>query len=201
MKRKSIIRGGGGKYQIEKSEFTFLSLGRVSSIKGQDIALDSFVAISDKYPETKLVFVGRDDYEPDFVNAMKQIVKDNNLESRVIFTGVVERDEVLGWLKYSDIHIIPVRFMNSGAVVVETWASGTPVIQSDAVDPNLVEEGKNGYLFKSENRVELSEKMGRAIHDHSKLGNYAKTGNKLVKEKYTYGYLVNLYETAFHELL
>ncbi|MES9903723.1 MAG: glycosyltransferase family 4 protein [Sedimenticola sp.] len=188
-------------YKIDKNKFTFLSLGRVSSIKGQDIALDSFISTSDRYPETKLVFVGRDDYEPDFVKKMKKKIKENNLESRVIFTGIVERDEVLGWLKYCDIHIIPVRFMNSGAVVVETWASGTPVIQSDAVDPNLVEEGKNGYLFKSEDRAELSDKMEKAIQGRSKLGNFAIRGNILVKEKYTYEYLVNLYEKAFSELI
>ena len=49
--------------------------------------------------------------------------------------------------------------MNSGAVVVETWASYRPVLQSDVVDPNLVVEGENGFLFKSRDINSLAEKM------------------------------------------
>ncbi len=184
------------KYDI-KDEFVFLSLGRISNIKGQDIALKAFVEVADKIPEAKLVYVGRSDYEPDFIAEMRAIIKNHNLDDRVIFTGMVEREEVLGWLKYSDIHVIPVRFMNSGAVVVESWISGTPVLQSDVVDPNLVIEEENGYLFPSENVKVLSEKMVLAVEQKDKLDEMAKKGEKLVREKYTYEYLCSLYESTF----
>ena len=106
----------------------------------------------------------------------------------------VERDEVLGWLRHGDIHIIPVRFMNSGAVVVETWASNTPVIQSDAVDPNLVVDGVNGFSFPSEDVDALVEKMEKAYLSKDNLPRLANEGRKLVDEKFNYDYLINLYE-------
>ena len=123
------------------------------------------------------------------------------LEDRIIFTGMVEREEVLGWLRNADIHVIPVRFMNSGAVVVESWISGIPVIQSDVVDPNLVQERVNGYLFKSEDVDELSEKMKLAYSERSKLKEMAKVGERLVRERYTYEYLSELYETTFSAIV
>ncbi len=184
------------KYDIG-DEFVFLSLGRISNIKGQDLALQAFVNVATKIPEAKLVFVGRSDYEPEFIAKMKALIFENALEERVIFTGMVEREEVLGWLKYSDIHVIPVRFMNSGAVVVESWISGTPVLQSDVVDPNLVIEGSNGYLFPSEDIDTLGEKMILAVKNRDKLDEMAKKGEKLVREKYTYEYLCSLYESTF----
>ena len=68
---------------------------------------------------------------------------------KVIFTGSVSRPEVLGWLKYCDIHVVPVRFMNSGAVIVETWASKNTVIQSDVVEAlNKQNETKNSCNTK-----------------------------------------------------
>ncbi len=126
---------------------------------------------------------------------------DEGLENHVLFTGMVEREEVIGWLRYSDIHVIPVRFMNSGAVVVESWAAGTPVIQSNAVDPNLVVEEENGYLFKTENIEELAEKMNRAIKNREKLDDMSRNGRELVESRYTYEFLTDIYEKSFSEVL
>lgn len=188
------------KYGVGKEDFVFLSLGRVSKIKGQDIALDGFIEVADRLKGSKLVFVGREDYEPELITEMKRKIDVAGLNDRVIFTGMVGREEVLGWLKYSDIHVIPVRFMNSGAVVVESWASGTPVIQSDAVDPNLVEDGKNGYFFKTGDVSGLSGKMERSFVNRDKLSEMAENGRKIVEEKYGYDYLIDLYAQKFEEL-
>ena len=186
---------------ISDDQFVFLSLGRVSEIKGQMIGLQAFIKIADKIPDSMYVFVGRSDYEPGLFEEMKRLVKDNNLEDRVIFTGMVDRWEVLSWLRYSDIHVIPVRFMNSGAVVVESWISGTPVIQSDVVDPNLVVEDKNGYLFESENADMCAEKMLKAYKNKDKLNELASEGEKLVRQKYTYKYLTGLYEKIYEKVM
>jgi glycosyltransferase involved in cell wall biosynthesis len=182
-------------------EFVFLSLGRISNIKGQDLALRAFVKVSKELKDARLVFVGRSDYEPQLLEEMQKLISENNLTERVIFTGMVEREEVLGWLKYSDIHIIPVRFMNSGAVVVESWISGIPVIQSDVVDPNLVVEEVNGYLFESENTDELAAKMLKAYANRAGLKEMAEVGERLVREKYTYDYLCELYESTFSAIV
>lgn len=186
-------------YSITDDDFVFLSLGRVSKIKGQDIALEAFVKVAEKMPDAKLVFVGRYDYDLEIYERMSKLIRDNGLENRVMFTGMVERSEVLGWLRYSDIHIIPVRFMNSGAVVVESWISHTPVLQSDVVDPNLVVEGQTGYLFKSQSAELCAEKMLEAYRNRASLKEMGKAGEKLVLEKYTYEYLTDLYLKAFKE--
>jgi len=188
------------RYGIAEQDFVFLSLGRISAIKGQEIVLNSFIEVAKRHSQAKLVFVGRDDFEPEIANRMKQTIARAGLESNVLFTGVLERHEVLGWLRYSDVHVIPVRFMNSGAVVVESWASNTPVIQSDAVDPNLVQDGINGYLFESENIEQLSKKMDQAIQEREQLQTMAEHGNQLVRARYTYEYLISLYENQFSEL-
>lgn len=189
------------KYKLEKSDFVFLSLGRISKIKGQDLALEAFIKIARNNPSSYLIFVGREDYEPELYAQMQKRIMDEGLENHVLFTGMVEREEVIGWLRYSDIHVIPVRFMNSGAVVVESWAAGTPVIQSNAVDPNLVVEEENGYLFKTENIEELAEKMNRAIKNREKLDDMSRNGRELVESRYTYEFLTDIYEKSFSEVL
>ncbi|HNX00418.1 MAG TPA: glycosyltransferase [Candidatus Cloacimonadota bacterium] len=188
-------------YGIGDDEFVFLCLGRVSNVKGQDIALKAYQKALKELPNSRLVFVGRKDYEPEFYREMKdRIDSDPHLKERVIFTDMVDRTEVLGWLRYSDIHVIPVRFMNSGAVVVESWMSWTPVLQSDVVDPNLVVEDHNSYNFISENIDSLAEKMKKAYLKKNDFPILAENGMRLVKEKYTYEYLIELYEKTYERL-
>lgn len=188
------------KYGVTNSDFVYLVLGRICNVKGQDIALRAFNQVAKEISKVKLVFVGRFDYEPEFYDEMQKYIRKNNLADKVIFTGMIERDEVLGWLRYSDIHVIPVRFMNSGAVVVESWISETPVIQSDVVDPNLVVEGENGYLFPREDSKTCAVKMIKAYNERALLKQFAQKGKELVEKKYTYQYLTNLYLRVFDSL-
>ncbi|MFA6815969.1 MAG: glycosyltransferase family 4 protein, partial [Lentisphaeria bacterium] len=189
------------KYGIDKKAFVFLSLGRIARIKGQDLAAEAFVQCAKDMPDAKLVFVGRSDYDPAMLKEMKEKLAQAGLTPRCVFTGMVPRDEVIGFLQQSSIHVIPVRFMNSGAVVVESWAGGIPVIQSDAVDPNLVEVGKNGYLFHSEKVAELAECMKKAYVEREKLGGYAQNGRKKVLQEFTYQHLIKLYNEVYEKLL
>lgn len=181
------------KFAIGEGDMLYLCLGRVSKIKGQDIALKAFAEIADGIPSAKLAIVGRLDYEPEFVKGMQDFAKERKISDRVIFTGVLERPEVVAFLEQSNVHIIPVRFMNSGAVVVETWAATTPVIQSSAVDPNYVSEGENGWLFASTNVEELAQKMRAAYAKKSELKQMGENGKRYVLENLTYQNLMDIY--------
>ncbi len=186
---------------IDPDEFVFLCLGRISEIKGQDIALEAFIRVQAAVPRSRLVIVGRGDYEEGFVAGMHRRVAEAGLGERVVFTGMVERPEVIAWLSHADAHVIPVRFMNSGAVVAETWAAGTVVIQSDAVDPNYVVDGQNGYLFRSESVEALEEKMLAAVRNRDSLPAMAERGRRFVLENLTYQRLVEIYSQEYRRLV
>lgn len=188
------------RFDIAADAMVFLVLGRVSRIKGQDIAVRAFVKSAAKMPGAMLAVVGRSDYEPEFLDGMKRAVCDAGLEDRVVFTGMVPRADVIGFLKSSDVMLAPVRFMNSGAVIVESWAAGTPVIQSDAVDPDLIETGINGWRFASENSDELAERMIESFEKREKLPEMGRKGREKVLAGFTYPKLVSIYEETIAEL-
>jgi glycosyltransferase involved in cell wall biosynthesis len=189
------------KYGVGKDEFVYLMLGRVAHTKGQDLGVRAFAKIAGQLPDAHLVIVGRSDYEPEFLAEIESVIRKNDIEDRVTFTGMVEREEVLGWLRHSDVHVVPVRFMNSGAVVVESWISGTPVVQSDIVDPNLVREGINGFLHRSEDVDDLAAALVRAHAAREKLTDLATVGARLVRRRYTYQALVELYGHRYRDVL
>jgi glycosyltransferase involved in cell wall biosynthesis len=187
-------------YGISDSEFVFLCLGRVSQIKGQDLAVDAFIAISAHTPDARLVIVGRCDYEEGYAAAIRAKIAAAGLNERVTFTGMVERPEVIGWLAHANAHVIPVRFMNSGAVVAETWAAGTAVIQSDAVDPNYVVDGENGFLFECGSAAAAAQSMLEAYRARPQLRSMAARGREFVLRNLTYPCLVEGYEAVYRDV-
>lgn len=188
------------KYDLKADTMIFLVLGRISKIKGQDLAVEAFCKISGQIPNAVMALVGRTDYEPDFFNGIKDTIAKHNLEKHIFCTGMIERTEVVGFLQQSDIQIVPVRFMNSGAVVVESWAGGIPVIQSDAVDPNLIEQGTNGYLFKSEDIDDLASAITQAYSEREKLPQMGVAGRKMVLKEFTYEHLIKIYHDIYLKL-
>jgi len=182
------------RHGIAEDAMVFLVLGRVSRIKGQDIAVRAFIDSAPKMPGAVLAVVGRGDYEPEFLDGLKTAVREAGLEERVLFTGMVPRGDVIGFLKSSDIMLAPVRFMNSGAVIVEAWAAGIPVIQSDAVDPDLIDQGVNGWRFGSERSDELAARMIESFERREELPEMGRRGREKVLEGFTYPKLISIYE-------
>jgi glycosyltransferase involved in cell wall biosynthesis len=185
---------------IGKDEFVYLCLGRVSEIKGQDIAVEAFIRISDQAPDSRLVIVGRCDYEEGYASAIRARIEAAGLTQRVTFTGMVDRPEVIGWLAHANAHVIPVRFMNSGAVVAETWAAGSVVVQSDAVDPNYVVDGDNGFLFQSGSVEAAARSMLEAYRARDRLAPMAARGREFVLRHLTYERLAEIYDEVYREV-
>ncbi len=188
------------KYGIGKDAFVFLILGKIAYLKGQDLALKAFVKALPAFPDARLVMVGKNDVEPDYSEDLQAFIGKEALQDEVIFTGEVEKEEVWAWLREADIQVIPARLMNVGNVVIESWASGTPVLQSDAVDPNLVIEGVNGFLFRSQDIEDLALQMQKAHAQRTKLPGLAEQGKAIVREKYTFDYLLKRYQKTYKQL-
>lgn len=188
------------RYGIDENAMLFLALGRVSRIKGQDIAVRAFIEAAPKMPGAILAIVGRSDYEPAFFEDLKSAIREAGLEKRVIFTNMIPREDVIGFLKSSDAMLAPVRFMNSGAVIVEAWAAGTPVIQSDAVDPDLIDQGENGWRFRSENSSELAQRMAESFENRARLPQMGLKGREKVLAGFTYPKLISIYEETLERL-
>jgi glycosyltransferase involved in cell wall biosynthesis len=185
---------------IPDDAFVFLCVGKLEFLKGQDLLLKAFIKASPSLPGAKLVFIGRKDLEPDFFEDMEGLVLREALQEDIIFTGQVEREEALAWLQEAEIHVIPARFMHIGNVVIDSWANGTPVLQSDAVDPNLVIDNFNGYLFRSGDAEDLAQQMLRAYNGKARLKELGENGKALVSDKYSFDYLLKRYTQVYKQL-
>ena len=99
----------------------------------------------------------------DYFQKLNKFCKDNQIENFVEFINFVT--DIENYMQASDIVIHtsnkPEPF---GRVIVEALALGKKVIASDQGGPNeIIEPGKNGLLFNTQNPEELARKIMHII--------------------------------------
>lgn len=188
------------RYHIPADVPLILCLGRVAKIKGPDILVKALPLLLEKTKYFHVAIVGRTDYEPEYVHDMERFIEEHDLKNHVTLTGVLPRPDVIAALKSCDVHVLPVRFMNSGAVVIETWAAYKPVLHSNMIDPCYVEEGENGFTFDVNNPQDLCKKLVTILSDKQLRENMGKKGRQLVEQKFLYPHLIRQYMEAYQEL-
>lgn len=117
-----------------------------------------------------------------------------NLSSKTRFTGHLSNDEVLNYMRNSDIFILPSKNETFGMVYLEAMASGcvTVCLKYDGID-GIIQDGINGYLVETNNMQETIEKI--CSYDNTDLlENSYQTIQQYTKEKACLNYLRNITE-------
>lgn len=149
----------GEKTKFENEGY-LLYFGRISKEKGIHILIE---AIKETKGRELLKIAGDG---PELEN-LKILVNNLGLEKQVEFLGKKSQEELKDIILKAKAVVIPsVWLENMPFVLLETLALGKVVIASRVGGlPELVEEGKNGFLFENKNVKELAEKIDQ-------LGNY-----------------------------
>jgi glycosyltransferase involved in cell wall biosynthesis len=117
------------------------TVGRLTSVKGQDILLRTVAKLIRQGQKIFLVLLGDGELRQD----LEQLASRLNLEGHVRFLGW--RPDVAGIMATFDIFCLPSRNEGMGKVVVEAMAMAIPVIASDIGGiPDMVHQGDNGLL-------------------------------------------------------
>jgi 1,2-diacylglycerol 3-alpha-glucosyltransferase len=76
-------------------------------------------------------------------------VKNQNLEENVIFTGMINSEEVYKYYKMAEIFVNASTSETQGLTFIEALSSGCPVVcKYDPCIDGVIEQGSNGYSYK-----------------------------------------------------
>lgn len=168
-------------------------MGRLSGEKGLMTLLRAFRQTN----KIKLKVAGKGNLE----GVLKEYCNKNNLSS-VEFIGFIAGDEKLKLLQKARFSIVPSEwYENFPMSVLESFSIGTPVIASRIGGlPELIEDGKNGLLFKPGNPDDLAEKINYLYNNPDKAIEMGKYAHKCLEEKYSaekhYMRLMDIYKKA-----
>jgi glycosyltransferase involved in cell wall biosynthesis len=143
------------KRTIKKQNIVLGFLGRLEQAKGIEFLLEKYSKLN--LPNTQLLIFGKG-VNKEYENNLK--VKYN--QNYIIFKGFMKPEEIYPQI---DILIVPSLWNEPfGRIVPEANSYGIPVLVSNKGGlPELVQEGKNGYVFDSDTKDDFKEKLDLII--------------------------------------
>ncbi|MFE5324209.1 glycosyltransferase family 4 protein [Paenibacillus sp. NPDC056579] len=116
----------------------------------------------------KLVIVGAKGWK---FSPILDFIRQNNLETRVIFTGFIEDDDLAALYNGATLFVMPSIYEGFGIPILEAMNCGVPVIASDvSAIPEIVD--KYGVLLPPNNYEQWATEIYRLINDTTKLNKY-----------------------------
>jgi len=167
--RKDEIRK---KYDIKSDDILLVTACRLTKEKNLEFLVKSFAKIKQKYNATKFMIVGDGAVKKD----LEKIAEEFEIKNSIIFTGLVDRTEIVGLYQASDIFIFASKTETQGLVAVEAMAAGNPVVAIKASGiEDMVRNNEDGFLT-SESEEEFSESVLKIINDKNlreKMSDYS----------------------------
>ncbi len=136
------------KYDL-KDKFIISSVGRVTQLKDYETFIKAINLVKKEIPSLKALIVGgtRSDKE-DYLNSLKTLIKELNLEDNIIFTG--SQSKIAEIYALSDVVVSSSKKPESfGRAVAEAIALNTPVVATNHGGvKDIIIENQNGFFFE-----------------------------------------------------
>ncbi|HEY0787336.1 MAG TPA: glycosyltransferase, partial [Thermoanaerobaculia bacterium] len=135
-----------------------LFFGHVRPFKGLDLVLRAWKSLRS---EAKLVVAGEFWWGDE--ETYRTIVREEGIEDRVrIEPRFIPDDEIALWFGAADVVLAPYRTEAQSGVVLTAFHFERPVIASTVGGiPEIVSDGRNGYLIPPESPVEIARAVDR----------------------------------------
>ena len=148
----------------DSSKTYFVASGRFVPQKGFDILVQAFALVSQKVKEAELYIIGKnsgpnESYYIQICNLISKL----NLKEKIHCVGYQKNPYV--YVKNADCFVLSSRYEGLPNVLIEALYLGTPAAAVTCIPAvsRIVEDGKTGYLAKSEDVYSLAEAMLNAV--------------------------------------
>lgn len=154
---------------------SFLFVGLLSAGKGIDVLIRAFSQVRQQNRLASLTIVGGGPIREE----LKALAASLNVADAVRFPGAANINQLAGYYLNASCLILPSRSEAWGLVVNEALSYGCPAIVSAhcGCAPDLIIEGKTGYVFRTDDVDELAKKMSSVVND---MGNVEKVANDCI---------------------
>jgi len=174
------------KYQPEPNpaltdNFELLYVGRIAVEKSLPVLIKAFKIIHQKHPKTKLTVIGDGPALPELRNMAAEL----GLAGNIIFTGRIPYQQLISsdLISSADVFVTPSKTENQPLSVMEAMAFGLPIIGVKALGmPELIKEGKNGFLAKPDKPEELAKYVTKLVENRKLVKKYRQGSKKLIKQ-------------------
>jgi len=182
-------------HRTEETAPRVLFMARLHPIKGADIAIQSFLRVSERFPNARFVVAGPDEFG--MAASLKgQIGSNQNIDLCGPVTGA-EKERLL---QQSDLFVLPTESEGFSIALLEAMAYGCAILTTSGAHFDAIESNGAGRIIPrtvNEFAASLIELLSDLESTH-KMGNNAR---KLVERDYTWDKIVDRYEKLYLDLI
>lgn len=155
----------------------FITMGRLTPVKGHKYLIKAFYKTKKAVSNTKLIIIG----EGPRKKKLKKLVAQKNLNSDVIFAGL--KKNPYKYLIKADIYVLSSITEGLPLALIEAMACSLPIISTDCrTGPReILNNGEYGILTKIKDPDSLGEEMIKLAKNEELRREYAKKSAKRVK--------------------
>lgn len=162
--------------------------GRVRPQKGTEEFIEALCKVLPDRPGWTGCVIG--ETTPAYAEFQRQLEKKvaaAGLADRIRFIGKVEEfDEIPQWYQAMSVVAVPSRVEGFGLTCLEAMASECAVVATETgVFPEIIDEGKNGWLVPCEDAAALMDSLFKITDDPDALGEIGHQARQTILKSYT----------------
>lgn len=156
-----------------------LAVGRFVEKKGFRDLIDACAALGYSGRKFRCILVGDGPDRPMLQGRAEEL----GLENKIEFAGAMPQEDLLALMAQASVMALPCVVGESGdrdglpTVLLEALAAGMPAVTTTVSGgPEIVEDGKNGYLIPPGKSAALADALGRILDDPSHAKSMGEAG-------------------------
>jgi len=185
---------------LKTDEIAILSVGRLYARKGLFTLIESIPAVTRRFPRAKFIISGKGQS-----NEMKKLVahaEKLGVKDTILFTGYYPDKKLPMLYQAADVFAFSTFYENLPFAVLEALATGLPVVTTNVGGiPEMIENGKNGFLVQPSNSRELSDRILYFLEHPSEASEIALCARKVIEERFDWRLIVRKVLRVYEEAL
>ena len=175
------------------SEIILGTVGRLYYQKDPITLIKSFKIINDRFPNTKLVFVG----DGPLLEKCQRLINTLNLQDKIKLEGFQKNSK--DYYKIFDIFVLSSHYEGLPYALLEAMIMGIPSVGTDVVGiKDLINHGENGYLVKEEDHVGLASAVINLLENPSLLTVFSNNAKRITQTNFNFNDGIKEYEEFYH---
>ena len=165
----------------DENAFVLLSTRNWSEIYGVDLLAKAFVKAARQRPELRLFMLGNGPLAP----GIHRVFQQGGVMDQVHFPGQVTQAKLPSYYQAADLYISSSHSDGTSVSLLESLASGTPVLLSDIPGNRewVTQSGEIGWLFRDGDINSLANGILHAVENRTQLPEMGRAARRLVEAR------------------
>lgn len=160
--------------------------GLLMATKGLHTLIEAIIKLKYKGIYTRTYIAGAE-FQSKYKMEIESFLEEHQSIDSVFFTGCLNRSQLARLMSLNHIFVFPSIYPEAfGIVQAEAMASGLGIISSGVGgSKELIESGKNGWLFDKGNSDDLTNKLNDLTKNPKLINKFGQRSKQLVREKFS----------------